>query len=241
MALSASWLASVESGVKDARWDQFDIAIKSEVTAYNVGFASTAGFSPVNWLLFKAMLWTESGGPDHPSQAWTGRVMQIGNPGDPAYGVLRAGSEGSSLIMPADLKTLLAKDDNINRPEINVRAAIAYLYTRMARYGIHSVISLSAVCPAPTYTVVANDSFDRIAKKVGTTVENLQANNKVKPTALRPGMVLSYDPARMERYVSGWRKFQTAIIADRYNGGGDAEYSAKLSHVMTKVFNRLVR
>ena len=241
MALSASWLASMESGVKDVRWDNFDTSIKSEVTAYNVRFAGTAGFTPVNWLLVKAMVWNESGGPDHPSQAWAGRVMQIGNAGDPAYGVLRAGSEGASLVLPADLKTLLAKDDNVNRPEINVRAGIAYLYTRMALYGIHSVISPWAVCPAPTYTVLANDSFDRIAKKVGTTVENLQANNKVKPTALRPGMVLTYDPASMERYVSGWRKFQTAIVADRYNGGGDAEYSAKLSHLMNKVFNRLVR
>ena len=143
--------------------------------------------------------------------------------------------------MPADLKTLLAKDDNINRPAVNVRAAIAYLFTRMAKYSVHSVIGPWTGGPALTYTVLAGDSFDRIARKVGTTVDNLLANNKVKPTALRPGMVLSYYPAIMMRYVAGWRKFQTAIVADRYNGGGDAEYSAKLNHLMTKVFNRLVR
>ena len=50
MALTEKWIASVEAGVKDARWDDFDITIKAEVAAYNTGFASSAGFSPVSRL-----------------------------------------------------------------------------------------------------------------------------------------------------------------------------------------------
>jgi hypothetical protein len=168
--------------------------------------------------------------------------MQIGNRGDPAHGVLLRGGEGSDLIMSSDLVKLLAKTDSIDKPEVNIRAAIAYLFTRMAKYETRSIENPFSGDKPLSYTVAAGDSFSKIAAKVGTTVANLEVHNRnVKPSALRPGMVLSYIPAFMMRFVSGFRAFQTATVADRYNGGGDPEYSAKLSHLLLKVFPRLVR
>src|SRR3954447_7508439 len=102
MATSSKWLDTVGGARTDRRWDGYDTAIKAEVVAYNVRFASSPGYTAVDWLLVKAMVWVESGGPDSP--AWNARVLQIGNKGDPAYDALRRGAEGTALVAPDDLK-----------------------------------------------------------------------------------------------------------------------------------------
>ena len=96
MALDPKWTTTVDDGLTNAAWDEYDEVIKQEVLDYNVRFGTTSGLY-VDWKLCKAVLWVESGGPSN--AAWKGRVMQIGNPGDPAYAVVKAGKEGSALIM----------------------------------------------------------------------------------------------------------------------------------------------
>jgi hypothetical protein len=57
---------------------------------------------------------------------------------------------------------------------------------------------------------------------------------------IRVGDKLQYRKAANKRAIVGWRDWNFATIADRYNGGGDADYSAKLSYVY-KLFDKLVR
>ena len=64
MALEPKWVATVDDGISNATWDGYDKTIRTEVTDYNHKFISQPGYVTVNWLLCKAMVWTESGGPD---------------------------------------------------------------------------------------------------------------------------------------------------------------------------------
>ncbi|WP_299820731.1 LysM domain-containing protein [uncultured Roseibium sp.] len=238
MSLSQKWIDTVEKGIDDVRWDQYDGSIQKEVEAYSSRLNKTPNFLSPSWLYIKAMLWTESGGPDNP--AWTTRPFQIGNKGDPAYDVLKNEKEGSSLIMSATLKGDI-KADKINTPDVNLRAGIAYLYTRMATYD-HKSIRDTKDTAKHTYAVQANDNFERIAKKIGTTVTELrQSNPSVDPTKLQIGQKLDYYKAEIRLVITGWRKFTTEKMAERYNGGGDVNYKAKLDYLIGTVFPKLKR
>ena len=228
----------MDDGVTNSAWDAYDTAIQTEVNAYNVKFQATAqttGYKPVDWKLCKAMLWVESGGPA--SSAWTGRVMQIGNSGDPAIGVLRRGGEGSSSIMSIQLAADV-KTDKIDTPTINLRAGIAYLFTRMAQWQEQSVNDPKD----PTvraHTVVPGDTLDGIAKREGTTVAVLTSMNSLNGPTIHSKQVLKFRKASIQRVISGWRDFTTGNIASRYNVG-DLDYSAKLDYVLD-LFKKLNR
>ena len=128
------------------------------------------------------MLWTESGGPDNPS--WKTRPMQIGNPGDPAYEVLQKEKEGSSRIMDTTLREAL-KSGSINDPIINIKAGIAYLFTRMA---IQGTVLDERDSNVYEYKVERGDTFEGIAKKKGTTVAELKESNPaVESTKIQIG------------------------------------------------------
>jgi hypothetical protein len=97
MALDGEWEATAVAALKDPRSDEYDSTILDELRNYNARFATTPGFEKLRMHLFKAVLLTESGGPS--SIEWTCRPMQIGNPGDPGYDVLREHQENSNIIM----------------------------------------------------------------------------------------------------------------------------------------------
>ena len=233
MPLSEAWKRTVDDGLTNPKWDEFDKVIKAEVDAYNKKFAASPDYKKLDWKLFKAMVWVESGGPT--TQAWKARVMQIGNPKDAGFEVLKGGKDGSDLIMSEQLK----KDviDNINKPSVNVRAGIAYMVTRLAKSNFQSVLD-PTVKKTFNYTVVAGDSLEKIAKKVGSTTEELK---KLNPTVkvLLPKRTILYKKAKIKRVITGWLKFDSHTIADRYNVG-DQNYSAKLDYVMS-LFEKLKR
>ena len=97
MALDGKWEATAFAALKDPRSDEYDLTIIDELRNYNIRFAATPGFEKLRLHLFNAVLLTESGGPS--SIEWTCRPMQIGNPGDPGYDVLREHQENSDIIM----------------------------------------------------------------------------------------------------------------------------------------------
>jgi LysM domain len=233
MGLSDGWKKTVEDGVTNRAWDEYDPLIKEEVDAYNKKFAKTTGYVAVDWKLAKAVLWVESGGPSN--SAWKKRPMQIGNPGDPGYGVLKQGKEGSDLVMSDQLKIDIKGD--IDQPKLNIRAGIAYLFTKMMKSDIESVFDPTDSTIYP-YTIVPGDSFYQIARKVGSTQKALQdLNPHVK--LLKPKDTIKVRKARLERAIKGWQPFTTSTIASRYNIG-DSDYAAKLDHVL-KLFARLKR
>ena len=235
MAIDPKWKDTVKQGINDAKWDKYDNIIKAEVDSYALKFKALA--SKVDWLLLKAMLWTESGGPTN--SAWNTRPLQIGNTGDPAFAVLKNGAEGSDLIMSDDLKKSIASG-SINTPEVNIKAGITYLYTRMTVTNIVSVRDLKD-SKEYEYTVVAGDNLEKISKKVHTTIFELRRLNPKSSGVLKIGQKLKYIKAQMKRSIISWREFSANVVADRYNGGGDINYAAKLTYILDEVFPKLIR
>jgi len=231
MAIKQDWKDTVQRGVTDARWDEYDNMVRQEFANYNCRFGVAA-----NWLIGKAILWTESGGPDNPS--WKTRPMQIGNPGDPGFGVLKDGKEGSQVIMEPSLFAAV-KGGQVNVPGVNVRAGIAYLFTRMAKWAEKSIPD-DKDRQTFTYTVVRNDSLWSIAQSNGTTVEELKKMNPAAAAGIKPGQKLNYHKAKMGLAIESWRAWQSAIIASRYNVG-DPDYGAKLDYLLTSVFPQIHR
>lgn len=235
MAIDQKWKDTVKQGINDSKWDGYDKIIKTEVDTYASKFKALE--AKVDWLLIKAMLWSESGGPTN--SAWNTRPLQIGNTGDPAYAVLKKGAEGSDLIMSDELKKSIAAG-SINTPEVNIKAGIAYLYTRMAVTNIISVRDLKD-SKEYEYTVVGGDSLEKIANKVHTTIFELSRLNPKSSGILKIGQKLKYVKAKMQRSIISWREFSTDVVSERYNGGGDINYAAKLTYILDEVFPKLVR
>lgn len=232
MGLSAKWKSTIDDAIANKAWDDYDKLIKAEVSGYQARFAA---MNPsVDWKLFKAIAWTESGGPA--SSAWKARVLQIGNPGDPAYAVLKKGDEGAEVILSDQLKKDLASG-SINDPTLNVRAGIAYVYVRLSRTAFESVTDAKDTTTYE-YTVAAGDSFDSISRKVGTTIAVLQQLNAGKKV-LHPKDVVKYRKAAIKRVLKGWMGFTTKNVAQRYNVG-DPDYAAKLDYCLS-VMGKLKR
>lgn len=183
------------------------------------------------------MLWTESGGPSN--SVWDAQPLQIGNPGDQGYDVLKSGSEGSDLIMSASLKKSIA-DGLIKTGDVNIQAGIAYLYTRLAQTDVISVRDLKDT-KQYDYTVIAGDNLDKIAKKTESTLFEIRRLNPKANGVLHAGDKLKIVKAKTQRTIIGWREFTADNAADRYNSGGDAEYSAKLTYLLKEVFPKLNR
>jgi hypothetical protein len=234
MALLQKWKDTVKQGIEDTKWDEYDYIIKTEVISYKTRF-SKISIPIVNWLYLKAMLWTESG---HTNIAWKTRPMQIGNPGDPGLRTLRNGAEGSNIIMEKTLYQAI-KSARINEPVINIKAGIAYLYTRMAISEIKSVRDTRDK-RIYEYTVVSGDTLGKIAKKKGTTVDELKSMNPQAVAMIKPRQKLKYHKAKMDRVIVRWRLFTAQNIAQRYNVG-DPSYAEKLEYLIKEVFPKLKR
>jgi hypothetical protein len=234
MALDPRWTATVDNGLTNSKWDEYDAEIRREVGEYNRRFSATPGYSNVDWYIIKAVVWVESGGPSSP--VWSTRPMQIGNPGDPGYTTLMRGDEGSTVIMSDQLVKDLHRL-SISTASLNIRAGIAYLFTRMVKYKTTSIDDTEDTT-IYEYKILPGDSFDKIAnnKKVGTTVEVLrELNPKVNVLLLRPGQIIKYRKARLGLVITGWKLFSSQNIAMLYNSGykkGDPNYAEKLAYVL---------
>ena len=224
MGLSAKWKTTIDDAIANKAWDDYDKLMKAEVDGYQARFAATN--PSADWKLFKAIAWTESGGPASP--AWKARVLQIGNPGDSAYAVLKKGTEGAEVVLSDQLKRDIASG-SINDPTLNVKAGIAYVYVRLSRTAFESVLDTKDTA-TQEYTVAAGDSFDSIARKVGTTIAVLQQLNADK-NVLHAKDIVKYRKAAIKRVLKGWLSFNTKNIAQRYNVG-DPDYAAKLDYCL---------
>lgn len=241
MALSQAWKDTVNDGLTNKAWDDYDALIQKELGACGPSQGVLTAYNPrfkicVDGKFIKAMLWVESGGPK--STAWKSRPFQIGNQNDLAYPVLKAGSEGSKLIMSAGLFNEI-KTKKIDEPVLNIRAGIAYLLTRMAKFETRSV--LDAQDPAiHLVKVQRGDSLDAIAGRVGTTREVLEGFLKQSTKPLQIGQELQYRKASMMKVIASWRTWDSKTLAARYNGGGDLTYAEKLDYVLA-LFPKLQR
>lgn len=221
------WQDGIDKAIGDAKWNTWDCEIQMAVNEYNRHLSRTAGYFPLDWQIIKAMLWVETGADD---SEWNTKPMQIGVIGDPGLTSFISGKEGGDLILPSVLKGRLTTGSVRTIPSHNIRAGIGYLLMRMANFEHRSVLG-----PDPKVhevTVKAGDSLDKIAGTQGSTIDTLR---KLNPTAtvLRPGQVLKYQKASVQRVIAGWRQISTVLIAQRYNGGGDPSYAKKLDYALS--------
>lgn len=229
--------------LEDARWDEYDETIKKEVAYYNRKFSGTPGFKPLDWRLIKAMVWTEvlAGPKGNPTQ-WQKYPMQIGRfAADAGYLVVSTGraDEGADLITSAEFRQEI-QDKNKVVGHVNVRAGIAYVYTRAIKGKVSSreVIDNAQV---ESYTVQRTDNkgLDDIAKRFQTTSDNIVRNTPgiTKTTVLRIGQQLFYQKAHLERFISGWNDWETTIKS--YNSeAGDPKYKDKISRAYQIIISR---
>jgi hypothetical protein len=174
------------------------------------------------------MVWTESGGPTN--RAWSSRPIQIGNPGDPGLRALFSDKEGGSLILPQEMKDRLTLATATATPQMNIQAGIAYLLMRLAKFGMATVIDAtdSKIHEA---VVKPGDTFDRIARANGTTVDTLKALNRGM-TILRPGQTVRFQKASVRKVITRWDPPTPGNIATRYNVG-DPDYAKKLEYCLS--------
>jgi hypothetical protein len=246
------WKRTMDEGLTKKEWDEYDVLIKREVDSYNNRFRGTPGYRDVDWLIFKAMLWAESGGPKNP--AWKSKALQIGNTGDPGYQTMKYGaiayknpsapekqkSEGSELIMSAELaQDILTKP--IIDPNFNIRLGIGYVFTKMATIKFQQIVDANDA-NIYKHKVADRETADSIAKKVGTTLEMLRVMNPdINIARIQPGKtVLQYRKAKIDRALVSWAQFTTANLQILYNGNGDKKYAKKLDYVL-ELFKNLKR
>ncbi|MGJ7611970.1 MULTISPECIES: hypothetical protein [unclassified Variovorax] len=68
------------------------------------------------------------------------------------------------------------------------------------------------------------------ARKTATPKQDLEGWE-----LLRPGEVLHYRKASIQRVITGWKPITASSVATYYNAGGDAVYASKLSYALTAV------
>ena len=226
------WQDSLNNAVADPAWSAYDCEIGMAVGEFNRHLAGTPGYRQLDWQLIKAMLWTETGAA---SPEWKTKPMQIGVPGDPGLRSLLFGAEGGELILPPIWQRRLTVGTVRAIPAHNIRCGIGYLLMRLANFEHKSTLSPD-VKSIHQVTIKPGDSLERIARSNGSTTDILRALNP-SAVALRPGQVLKYQKGGVQRVITSWRPITTAIIAQRYNGGGDPNYAKKLDYALSLIRN----
>lgn len=220
------WKQGIERAEKDPKWNYWDCEIMSAVKEFNSCLSGVASYVDLDWRMIKAMVWVETGAN---SSEWNIKPLQIGVAGDPGLTSLLSKVEGGDLILPPALKKIITIESARNRPTVNIRAGIGYLLMRAAIFEYKSVTDPSS----DIFEVVvrAGDSFEKIAKQQGSTTEILiKLNPGMK--ILSPGSKIKCQRASTKRVIQGWRRIDTKMIADRYNGGGDKNYKNKLDFAL---------
>jgi hypothetical protein len=236
--------------LEDPRWNEYDETIKNEVAFYNQKFSGTPGFVPLDWRYVKAMLWTEVlAGPAGDPEQWQKFPMQIGRYAEDAgYGVVTNEKDDADLIVSAELRNLI-KQERFGKN--NVKAGIAYLYYKAIegtstadprKVGNRDVIDNPQKILTDTIQK-GEPGFEAIAKRLGTTAENIKNNNpQLDSKKLQPGQEIKYQKAYSERYITGWRDWNITIKS--YNSrkptatSGDLTYMEKFNRAYQIIVSR---
>jgi hypothetical protein len=223
------WQDGINKAVGNPKWDTYDCEIRSAANEFNAQLSGQANYRPLDWQLIKAMLWVETGAD---KDLWKSNPMQIGMYNDPGLKALLSGKEGGELILPKTWLPKLTASSARAIPAHNIRAGIGYLLMRLASFATKSVLDPDS--NIYDVTIKDKDSFEKIAKAQGSTVEVMKTLNPAV-TILFPGKVLRYQKASMKKVIIGWKPVTTANIAAYYNSGGDTLYTKKLDYALSLV------
>ena len=214
--------------MNNPHFGDYDQQIKAAVGEFNTRLGTTPRYVPLSWKLIKAIILTETAGPELP--AWQSNPMQIGNPGDPGLKALLGGQEGGDLILGTPLKSMLSA--GLGTPEMNIKAGRGYLLMRAASFGSRSVDDADS--KVYEGVIGRGGSLDRFAKANGTTIEVLKVMNPGIPHILQPTTKLKYRKASTQKAILGWAPLTPAFAATKYNSG-DPDYQKKVEHALTLV------
>ena len=217
------------SGLQE--WDKYDPLIRKLMYEMNSHlWRTTPHYMAIDWRWIKAMAWTETGAGD---RQWNSNTMQIGVSSDPGILVVTdRDNEMTKLITPPINSWQNLKKEKIKTiPEINFRAAIIYLMSRLSTSEIRSV---KKPYLAPSSVTISRkkelSTLNDIIMKKYTTEETLREMNNI-PRYLHDGDVLKYVPAEKKRVITGWNlPINAQRIALAYNGGGDSQYIEKIKY-----------
>lgn len=210
-------------------WQMYDCEVKAALGEYNRHLSGTPGYVAMDWMLIKAMLWTESGG-ENPQ--WKIKPLQIGVGKDAGMNAVLGDKEGGDLIMPPALRSSINTHTIRSNPLHNIRGGIGYLLMRMADYAHKSIREPNT--PIKETKVEPRETLELIAKRVSSTVAVMRELNP-RANILHVGDVLKYQKAEVKKVITGWRPIDLASIAKKYNGNGDARYLSKLQFAIGKV------
>ncbi|MDI2091680.1 LysM peptidoglycan-binding domain-containing protein [Commensalibacter oyaizuii] len=239
-----SWQTTIDR--TSIAWDEYDDDIRNIVNQFNQHLRSTPEYHDLDWRLIKAMIWVETG--QHSSQ-WHFKPMQIGNNGDNGLkavinirkikqknGKNKIVSDGAELIIPpafAQDLTYKNKAEIQKNPQLNIKAGIAYLLLRHAKFKYRTRLDVDQ--QLYVVQVKRGDTLTQIAKDKLTTIGILQSLNRgVRTRYLQSGTWLIYRKASIQRYICGWHSITFASIAKRYNVKGDLYYAKKLQYIFQK-------
>ncbi len=205
-------------------WNQHDRDIEQIVSAYNNYLGSTPGYMPFDWHLVKAMVWTETG-PVARNNEWNTGAMQSANPGDSGLPDMMSKPDRTNLIVPPSLRGALSSPNS--NAYNNIAAGVGVLLFKAANFDQKTITDTKNL---KKVTVDKGDTLEKLAARLGTTVQVLQQDNRgVSPKSLKPGMVLTYSPATQVAAIKGWKSITPSSAAALYNGHGDPSYADKLS------------
>ena len=166
---------------RDNSWNEYDVDIHKYVYEVNQRFAGIAGYQSLEWLVVKAMVWTEvMGGPT--TKAWKTRPMQIGNAQDPGWETLtetinqdRNQLAKTRLIATSDLKQQMLTFGR-DEPKTNLRAGVYWLCYKAAHI-VYAQVDDSLV--DRTYSLGRGESPSWIAPRLQTTTPVILHNSKL--------------------------------------------------------------
>ena len=230
MPLDERWKRDRNEARTDNHWNDYDEIIKTSVNVYNRHLKNTPGFKELDWLLVKAMVWTETGAK---IDDWKGMAMRIGVPTDQGLPDLLNNREHINLIIPSEYRSLLSDVNKIKTdPTFNIRAGIAYLLKRLANFGVNPIDESDS--RVYTYTM-KNEIVSNVASRESTTLEVFRSMNpQVKNwNHVSQGTLLQYRKVKKGIQIVGWKPITTTSIASNYNGGRDENYAEKLDYCLT--------
>lgn len=228
------WQATIDTALMDRRWHEYDCNMQRIVEEFNRHLAGTAGYHSLDWRIIKAMVWTETGGPEN--RAWRSNPMQIGNPGDPGLKALLGGDEGGDLVLPPEMKSRLAVGSTRGNPTNNIAAGVGYLLMRLAHFQSGTMLD-SSDQSEHVVVVRQGDTYSKLAHAHGTTVDTFKRLNPGSGM-LSPGKVLKFQKASLGKIIAGWDLPTTTRIAMRYNVG-DPSYAKKLDYCLAMIKRRI--
>ena len=226
--LNEMWRLGIKKACGDMRWYKYDLIIMQVINEYTKNLVDR-GFTPPDWHLIKAMLWTETGAVTNgvDNLVWLKKPMQIGNRNDPAMQVVLSGTECTDLVVPTDTRKKLTSEKITTDPYFNIFAGIGYLLSRFAHCNMVEEADLQEN-EVHEYTVTKGDNLFSIAKNNGTTEASLKQESGLLSDSLKLSQVLKYKKMHTTKKISSWDVLTPEEVAKRYNGGGDTKYAKKL-------------